>query len=57
MLSPDFRRQISVARFPFEEIRGHSHWLIGEPGWKDIAERVLEFFETIPARAKAKTAS
>ena len=41
----------------FEEIRGHSHWLIGEPGWEDIAERVLEFFETIPARAKAKTAS
>lgn len=38
----------------FEEIPNHSHWLIGEPGWEDIAERVLEFFETAPAQAKAK---
>jgi pimeloyl-ACP methyl ester carboxylesterase len=37
----------------FEEIPNHSHWLIGEPGWKDIAERVLEFFETAQTKAKA----
>jgi hypothetical protein len=28
----------------FAEIPGHSHWLIGEPGWENIAGRVLEFF-------------
>jgi len=28
----------------FEEIANHSHWLIGEPGWEKIANRVLEFF-------------
>jgi pimeloyl-ACP methyl ester carboxylesterase len=38
----------------FEELAGHSHWLIGEPGWEKTADRVLEFFETIPARANAK---
>lgn len=38
----------------FEEIPGHSHWLIGEPGWEHVAERVLEFFETIPTQKKAK---
>ena len=37
-----------------EELAGHSHWLIGEPGWESIAERVLEFFETIPAQTKAQ---
>jgi non-heme chloroperoxidase len=37
-----------------EELVGHSHWLIGEPGWENIAERVLEFFETIPAQTKAQ---
>ena len=24
-----------------EEVAGHSHWLIGEPGWEKIAERTL----------------
>ena len=28
----------------FEEIAHHSHWLIGEPGWETVAERVLDFF-------------
>jgi pimeloyl-ACP methyl ester carboxylesterase len=28
----------------FEEIPGHSHWLIGEPGWEKTAECVLDFF-------------
>ena len=28
----------------FEELAGHSHWLIGEPGWEKTAQKVLEFF-------------
>jgi len=33
-------------RATFEEVRGHSHWLIGEPGWEDIAMRVLEWLDS-----------
>jgi len=25
----------------FEESAGHSHWLIGEPGWERVAQRAL----------------
>ncbi|HSM94950.1 MAG TPA: alpha/beta hydrolase [Rhizomicrobium sp.] len=39
-------------RGSFEEIAGHSHWLIGEPGWERVAERVLEFFERTSRRAR-----
>ena len=24
----------------FEELPGHGHWLIGEPGWQKIAELI-----------------
>jgi len=24
----------------FEELPGHGHWLLGEPGWEKIAERI-----------------
>lgn len=37
------RRYRTRARF--EEVPGHSHWLIGEPGWERVADRVLKFFE------------
>ncbi len=37
----------------FEEIPGHSHWLIGEPGWENITERVLEFCAHAPKAARA----
>jgi non-heme chloroperoxidase len=37
----------------FEELPGHSHWLIGEPGWEKNAARVLDWLETI---APAQTA-
>jgi pimeloyl-ACP methyl ester carboxylesterase len=30
----------------FEELSNHSHWLIGEPGWEKIAQRVADWFET-----------
>ena len=37
----------------FEEIGGHSHWLIGEPGWEKIADHVLDWFERAMAHASA----
>jgi pimeloyl-ACP methyl ester carboxylesterase len=36
----------------FEELKGHSHWLIGEPGWEKIADRALTWLDTALA-AKA----
>jgi pimeloyl-ACP methyl ester carboxylesterase len=38
------------AQGSFEELPQHSHWLIGEPGWEKIADRVLEFFAQTKAR-------
>jgi len=29
----------------FEELSGMSHWLIGEPGWSDIARRAVKWVE------------
>lgn len=31
----------------FEELPGHSHWLIGEPGWEDIAARAAGWLEEV----------
>lgn len=33
------------------ELPGMSHWLVGEPGWQDVAEIVLGWLEDVPARA------
>jgi pimeloyl-ACP methyl ester carboxylesterase len=27
----------------YEEREGHSHWMLGEPGWEKIAERAMEW--------------
>jgi pimeloyl-ACP methyl ester carboxylesterase len=32
-------------RASFEELAGHSHWPIGEPGWERVAERVLAWLD------------
>lgn len=39
----------------FEELPGHSHWLIGEPGWERIAARALAWLKgaTAPAAGRA----
>jgi pimeloyl-ACP methyl ester carboxylesterase len=34
-------------RARFEEIRGHSHWLIGEPGWEKVAARALDWLDSV----------
>jgi hypothetical protein len=46
--------RIPIAENPISEVKMYP---VAEFFRNDIAERVLEFFETIPARAKAKTAS
>ena len=43
----------------YEDVPGHSHWLIGEPGWERIAERSLAWLDDVLAeggkRAKSKS--
>jgi pimeloyl-ACP methyl ester carboxylesterase len=34
-------------RVVYEELRDHSHWLIGEPGWEKIAGRTLDWLEEV----------
>jgi pimeloyl-ACP methyl ester carboxylesterase len=36
-------------RVVYEELRDHSHWLIGEPGWEKIAARTLEWLDEVLA--------
>ena len=31
----------------FEELSGHSHWPIGEPGWESVAERALSWLDRV----------
>jgi non-heme chloroperoxidase len=38
----------------FEELPNHSHWLIGEPGWEKIAQRVLYWFDAATRENGAK---
>ncbi len=39
-------------RSDYEELEGHSHWLIGEPGWEKIAERVLAWLRDVLAERR-----
>ena len=34
-------------RAVYEELPGHSHWLVGEPGWEKIAARALDWIREI----------
>jgi pimeloyl-ACP methyl ester carboxylesterase len=43
-------------RSRFEEIKGHSHWLIGEPGWENLAARSLAWLDTALAEKEARSA-
>ena len=36
----------------FEEAKGHSHWLIGEPGWEKIAARAVKWVGEVTAAPK-----
>ncbi len=42
----------------FDELPDHGHWLIGEPGWEDIAERIEGWLDMIrPERQSASERS
>lgn len=43
-------------RARFEQVERHSHWLIGEPGWENIAARALTWLDTVLAEEKARSA-
>jgi non-heme chloroperoxidase len=43
-------------RGKFEEIKGHSHWLIGEPGWEKIAARAMAWLESVLTAENARSA-
>jgi pimeloyl-ACP methyl ester carboxylesterase len=34
-------------RADYEDLPGHSHWMIGEPGWDAAAARVLSWIDTV----------
>jgi pimeloyl-ACP methyl ester carboxylesterase len=46
-------------RVVYEELPGHSHWLIGEPGWEKIAARAVAWIDDVcgalPRKAKSKS--
>jgi non-heme chloroperoxidase len=43
-------------RARYEVLDGHSHWLIGEPGWEDVAKLALDWLEDLAAdKATADT--
>jgi pimeloyl-ACP methyl ester carboxylesterase len=47
-------------RVVYQELPDHSHWMIGEPGWQDIAQRTLSWLDEVLAddresNAKAKS--
>jgi|HubBroStandDraft_2_1064218.scaffolds.fasta_scaffold23647_2 non-heme chloroperoxidase len=37
----------------FEELEGSSHWLIGEPGWEDVAARAMDWLDEVLLDDKA----
>lgn len=41
--APHRRYRASPARTDFQEFAGHSHWVIAEPGWEDVAAYVNEW--------------
>ncbi|HWE07675.1 MAG TPA: alpha/beta hydrolase [Rhizomicrobium sp.] len=44
-------------RARFEEIPGHSHWLIGEPGWEKIAAGTLTWLDQVLDHDEQRTPS
>ncbi len=41
----------------FEEVDGHSHWLVGEPGWEKIAARAIKWIGEVTAAPAKKVKS
>jgi alpha-beta hydrolase superfamily lysophospholipase len=48
MVRGAYRRQrASAAPTDFHEFPGHSHWVVAEPGWEDVAAHVATWLETV----------
>ena len=50
--SPGTVRSVATryrGRARYEELEGHSHWLIGEPGWEKIAKLSLDWLDDVLA--------
>jgi non-heme chloroperoxidase len=43
-------------RARYEEVKGHSHWLIGEPGWEKLAARSMAWLDSVAASETARSA-
>ncbi|MBI3676283.1 MAG: alpha/beta hydrolase [Proteobacteria bacterium] len=41
-------------RVVYEELKGHSHWLIGDPGWEKVAARSLKWLGEVLAESEAQ---
>jgi len=44
------RKYASVSTF--REFQAHAHWLIGEPGWSEVAEYVGSWLGSLPAQSR-----
>lgn len=54
---PSTMRRIAArygSRMTFEELPGHSHWLIGEPGWEKIAARAIAWIGAETKKATSR---
>jgi non-heme chloroperoxidase len=53
-LHPPRMMRATAARYgdraTYLELTGHGHWLIGEPGWREVAERIADWIERAVAK-------
>lgn len=40
----------------YREFSNHAHWVVGEPGWEEVAEYVRQWLNTLEAKRAAATA-
>ena len=41
----------------YKEFEGHSHWVVGEPGWKDIAQYIYDWLHSERGKTRVQAAS
>ena len=40
----------------YKEFEGHSHWVVGEPGWKDIAQYIYDWLHSERGKTRVQAA-
>jgi pimeloyl-ACP methyl ester carboxylesterase len=40
----------------YKEFKGHSHWVVGEPGWKDIAQYIYDWLHSERGNSRVQAA-